>query len=113
MNKSQLLFLFGCIPARIFLAYIGTRLTPEQLPFFGIVLLGIGLGFLILYFNKFRMNAPESGIGVTWWHNLRLVHGLLYIAAAIYAFEQNSLVYIPLTIDVIFGLILFLIHHYF
>jgi hypothetical protein len=41
----------------------------------------IGLGFLSLYATNSRLNAPEGG-GVTWWAPYRVVHGLLYLAAA-------------------------------
>jgi len=103
MNK---LFLFGCIPVRVFLAYISTKVPNIEL--FGVILLIMSLGFLWLYFTNSRLNAREAG-GPTWWHNFRLIHGLLYLAAAIYAFQgKQDLVWIPLTIDVVVGLILHL-----
>jgi hypothetical protein len=99
----NILFLFGCIPVRIFLAYLSTIIKPDLLPYFGIILGIMSFGFLWLYFTNGRLSAPEAG-GVTWWAHLRLIHGLLYLAASIYSFQKSSLVWIPLTIDVIFGL---------
>jgi hypothetical protein len=52
------------------------------------------------------MNAPEGG-GVTWWANIRIIHGLLYLAASVYAFQGKPFVWIPLLIDVIFGFLAF------
>lgn len=109
--NSKLLFLAGCIPARLILAYLPQKLSPENLKLFGIVLVAISIGFLYLYSTGGRMNAPEAG-GYTWWHEMRLIHGMLYTTAAIYAFRGSSYASIPLVIDVVFGLILFLHHHY-
>jgi hypothetical protein len=55
--------------------------------------------------------AFEAG-GKTWWAELRLIHGLMYLAAAIYALQLKDVASIPLTIDVIFGLTVFLNKHY-
>jgi hypothetical protein len=99
----NLLFLFGCIPVRLLLAYLGATLNQEYLPYFGALLLVMSLGFLTLYFTNGRLNAPEAG-GKTWWANLRLIHGLLYLAAAIYAIQKTNVAWIPLSIDVLFGL---------
>ena len=76
INKSILYFLIGCIPIRIIIALIAMYINKEYLPYYGLVLLGPALGFLYLYFTKSRLNAPEAG-GITWWANLRIVHGLL------------------------------------
>ena len=113
MNKTQLLVLFGCIPLRILIAYVSTRIPPEYLYLFGILLFLISLGFLILYFKRIRMNPPESGTGTAWWHDFRLIHGLLYLAASIYAFQKKSILWIPLTIDVIIGSLIFIFHYNF
>jgi hypothetical protein len=106
--NSILLFLFGCIPMRLLLVYLSTIL-PHNIV--SIPLFLISFGFLYLYFTNGRLNAFEAG-GVTWWKDLRIIHGLLYLAAAIYAFQGNKLVWVPLLIDVIFGASSFLIHHY-
>jgi hypothetical protein len=113
MNRSQLLVLFGCIPVRIFLAYISTKIPLDKLQLFGIPLLMISLGFLTLYFTKMRMNSPESGTGTVWWHDLRLIHGLFYLMAAVYAFQKKEIVWIPLTMDITFGIIVFIVHYFF
>ena len=109
MNSINL-FLFGCIPARLLITYISTIIPVDKLKFFSIPLFIISLGFIYLYFTNGSLNAPEAG-GKTWWTNLRIIHGLLYLTAAIYAFQGDKLVWVPLLIDVIFGLFAFLIHH--
>ena len=104
---SKLLFLLGCIPARLLLVYLSTKIPNDKL--FGFLLLSISISFLYLYFTNGRMNAPEAG-GTTWWSPLRLVHGLLYLAAAIYSFQGKNIVWVPLLIDVIFGFFSFILH---
>jgi hypothetical protein len=106
------LFLLGCIPARLLLVFLSTKIPKDKLVYFGILLLTISMSFLYLYFTNNRLSAPEAG-GITWWSQLRLIHGLLYLTAAIYAIQGKDLVWIPLLIDVIFGLISFTNHHLF
>ena len=110
---SKMLFLLGCIPARLFLVYLSTKIPNNGQnavnKIFGFILLSISISFLYLYFTNGRMNAPEAG-GTTWWSPLRLVHGLLYLAAAIYSFQGKNIVWVPLLIDVIFGFFSFILH---
>ena len=68
-------------------------------------------GFLYLFFQNLRLNAPEAD-GNTWWANLRLVHGTLLMCAAIYCFRGDSTASVPLAIDVIFGFTLYIYHHF-
>ena len=105
--NSKLLFLLGCIPVRLFLVYISTQIPADKLKYFGIPLFLIAISFLFLYFTNGRMNAPEASGGVTWWSNLRIIHGLLYLAASVYSFQGKPQVWIPLLIDVIFGFFAF------
>lgn len=100
------LFLFGCIPARLALCLLAYNLNKKNLPYLGILLALIGISFLYLFFTKSRMNAPEAN-GETWWANYRLIHGMLYITASIYALRGENITWIPLLIDVSFGLVLF------
>ena len=110
-STSIYLFLLGCIPTRIVLVLIAAYLSRKYLPYYGVILLGPAMGFLYLYFFKLRMNAPEAG-GPTWWANFRIIHGLLYLAAAILAIQRKSIAWVPLAIDVIFGLCLFIYHRF-
>ena len=104
--NSKMLFLLGCIPVRASLAWYTKKYPSKNL---GYVLLIIAVTFLYLYFNNLRLNAQEASDGVTWWAPYRIIHGLLYLAAAIYMFKDSKRAWIPLTIDVILGFLVFMI----
>lgn len=108
-NKSINFFLFGCMPTRILLSILPIYINKNLLFYYGIVLFIISLSFLYLYFSNLRLNAFEAG-GFTWWANFRIIHGLLYMTGAIYSFQGLSIAWIPITLDTIFGLILFIYH---
>jgi hypothetical protein len=112
LDKDQriLYFLFGCITVRTIIAILPIYLPYEWLYYLGIIILAIGTTFLCLYFNNLRLQAPEGG-GITWWANFRLLHGALYLAAAHYLLKNQRIAWIPLTMDVILGLLLFLFNH--
>jgi hypothetical protein len=112
MNKQTRLgaFLLGCIPTRIAFAVIPLHIYESWLPYYGMIICAISIGFLYLYFGNLRLNSFESG-GNTWWSEYRLIHGLLYLTAAIYLFQKKRQAYLPLTLDVVFGFALFLRHH--
>jgi hypothetical protein len=105
--NSVFAFLVFCIPARILLA-LGSKYVPDKyLDLYAFILLSIGLSFLNAFFTNSRLNAPEAG-GITWWAQYRLIIGSLYICAAIYAFKgRRDLIWVPLVIDIIFGLFIF------
>lgn len=109
-TQPALLFLLACIPARIILSLIPLYINTSYLPYYGIILLLVSIGFLYLYFNNLRLNAPEAG-GSTWWAEYRIIHGMLYLTAAIYALQEKRLAWIPLATDVTLGLILFLFRY--
>jgi hypothetical protein len=110
INRHTLLFLFACIPVRIIIALMPLYFDSSYLPYYGSILLLPALGFLYLYFNNLRLNAPEGG-GNTWWAEYRIIHGMLYLTAAIYALQEKKLVWVPLTIDVALGIVLFLFRY--
>lgn len=117
----SLLFLLVCTPIRVLIAWTPVlfNLSNNILLLYGIILYLIGTSFFILYFGNYRLNAPEGG-GNTWWHSFRIVHGLLYCISGImiviksinmpYGLQKYySLLHVSqlLSIDIIFGLILF------
>ncbi len=126
--SSELLFFTLCIPIRIIFALLPNyKLIEKYIPIklnkkifyqvVGIIFLCIAVGFLYLYFTNERLNAREAG-GKTWWHNLRLLHGLLYLCASLYILwnvndlEKIKLASLPLAIDVLVGLGAFFRHRY-
>lgn len=106
-KQSIQYFLVGCIPTRIILALMPMYISPEWLYYYSFVLFAIAFSFLFLFFFNMRQNAFEGG-GITWWAKYRIIHGLLYLIAAIYAINKNRLAWIPLTLDVIIGLLIFI-----
>jgi hypothetical protein len=117
--NSKLLFLIACIPSRIFLSIIPLLNINSSIFYliFGLILFLISSGFLYLYFTNKRLDAMEAG-GYTWWHQLRLFHGLIYLCASIYILynlqNKNFIKYasIPLFIDVIIGLCAFIYYRF-
>ena len=109
--NSILAFLLLCIPARIIIA-LGSQFIPtDYLWLYGVVLLLIGLSFIYLFITNSRLNAPEAG-GKTWWSQFRIIIGFFYIAAAVYAFQgKRNLIWIPLAMDIVFGLTIFAYQH--
>lgn len=103
MYMMRPLFLLACIPLRLFLAYLARVLPADKLKLFSVPLFLMAFGFLYLYFTNGRLQAPEAG-GVTWWAPLRLVHGLLYLSAAVYAYQASTVAWVPLLVDVCLGL---------
>lgn len=118
------LFFGLCIPIRIIFAIL-PQIDGKLKNFFGsdksvklfykamaVLLFLISCGFFYLYYTNGRLNALEGGEN-TWWSKLRLIHGYLYTCAAIYIYRGNiKYASIPLTIDVVIGLIGYLNHHY-
>ena len=100
------LFVYACIPIRAIMAALPAMLPLAFLPLYGVVTALISVSFLYLYFSEKRMQAPEGG-GSTWWHKLRLVHGMQYATAAIYLMRQSREATIPLALDILCGAGLF------
>ena len=112
MNKLQkrfILFLLGCIPIRFLIVYIVKNIPNKYLPLTAPITLIMGLGFFYNFFIKKEKGATFKQ--VAWWNNLRPIHGLLYILYSYYAYKKNPNAYKILLIDVIFGLLSFLIYH--
>lgn len=113
IQKRFLLFLGGCIPARLFfvlLAKYGNRTIQTLL---GIMSFIIATGFLVIYFGKLRETGLETGGEKIWWNHLRPLHSLLYFAFFYNIFFGNSVnAWKILLIDVLLGLFSFLHFHY-
>lgn len=101
-----MLFLLCCIPLRILIALTPIYVSNAWMPYLGVLLLAISAGFFILYLGNLRLDAPEGG-GITWWSDFRLLHGSLYLTAAIYVFQGKTIAWIPLAFDVALGIGLF------
>lgn len=106
-NKIINLFIFGCFPVRLFIAFLAYRVTKlniSLLPIMGIFGLIIGLGFFYNIINKRERGAFNQKV---WWQNYRFIHSLLFLLFGVLALQKNENAYKLLFIDVILGLIFF------
>lgn len=111
IQKRFILFLFGCIGIRLLLVYIAKTYT-QYLPIMGLFGLFIGLGFFYIFFTGSRNTGQEVFGEKIWWNNLRPIHGTLYILFAISTITYTDISWKILLLDLIIGLISFLIFHY-
>ena len=112
LQKRMLMFLFGCIVVRSLFLLIVKYINPKYLPILGLLALIPAIGFIIIYLFDLRKRGNETFGQKIWWNSLRPVHASLYILFALLAFKKNKYSWIPLLLDVIFGLIAFIHHHY-
>ena len=111
IQKRFLYFLIGCIGARTSFVILTKNINPEYLPKLALIALIPAIGMLTVYFTNSRKTGLEVFGDKIWWNQLRVPHALLYILFAIYAFQQKEYSWIPLLIDVLLGLISFLVYH--
>lgn len=109
--KRFFLFLIGCIGTRILFVIIAKNIYNKYLPYLGYLAMVPAIGFIYIYLTNSRQTGAEVFGGKIWWNNIRPIHGLLYGMFAYNAIKQNSGAYKYLLVDVIIGLILFLMHH--
>lgn len=102
MNRIWLFF-FGCMPARILMAYLAYRFPN---PIFGLMALIVAIVWLSTTF-------PTHGVfqGKAWWKNLRPVHATLFLIYATLTVLLPRQAYISLVVDAIFGLIAATTHY--
>ena len=112
LQKRFLLFLFGCIGVRSLLVYIAKNVNTQFLMYMGYLALIPAVGFIYLYLSGTRKVGTEVFGEKIWWNNLRPIHGLMYLLFSYNAITGNKNAWIYLLIDVIIGLISFLIFHY-
>jgi hypothetical protein len=112
IQNRFLLFLGGCIPARLALTAMAKYLPLKYLPYMCLITLPIAIGFLYLYFTGKRTTGLETHGAPIWWMKFRIFHGLMYLLFSILAFKYYINAYRILFADTMFGLGLFLIHHY-
>jgi hypothetical protein len=115
MNQLQqrfLMFLIGCIGIRSLFVIIAKYINTKYLKYLGYVALLPAIGFIYIYLTGSRETGAEVFGEKIWWNNLRPVHSILYFLFAYNAIIGNKQSWIYLLIDVLIGLISFLIHHY-
>jgi hypothetical protein len=112
IQKRFALFLIGCIGTRLLLVYIAKNVNMTLLKYMGYLLLLPAFGFFYIFFTNSRKTGPEVFGDKIWWNNLRPIHGLLYLLFSYNAITGNKNAWIYLLVDVLFGLIAFLAHHF-
>lgn len=116
MNTIQerfLLFLFGCIGTRSLLVYLAKNSSILYLKYMGYLALLPAIGFMYLFLSGSRTSGAETFGAKIWWNNLRPIHGIIYFLFAYNAIIGNQSAWKYLLVDVIFGLISFLIFHFY
>ena len=108
--KRLFLFLFGCIPTRLFITYLA-KTQLEFLKYMSIPAILIAAGFASIYIFKLRETGREVFGAKIWWNNLRPIHAFLWGAFAISAFKGFKDAWKILLVDTLFGLISFIIFH--
>jgi len=111
IHKRFLLFLIGCMGSRLLLVYIAKNINSTWLKYMGYLALLPAIGFMYIYLSGARKTGPEVFGDKIWWNNLRPIHSLLYILFSYNAINGNKNSWIYLFIDVLIGLISFLVHH--
>lgn len=104
-------FWLGCVPARALYAYLAYRWTPNLTFYLAFPAILMGLSFIILRVANLRQTGFEVNYERIWWNNLRPIHGILYLIFAYLALQKNAFAYIPLVIDLCFGIVAFLFFH--
>jgi len=112
IHKRILMFLIGCIGTRTLLVYIAKTTDVKYLPYLGYLALLPAAGFLYIFVTGIRKTGAEVFGEKIWWNSLRPVHALLYTLFAYNAINKNKNSWIVLLVDVVFGLVNFLWHHY-
>jgi len=112
LTKRMLLFLIGCMGTRFLFVYISKTISLEYLPYLGYLALLPAIGFIYIYLTGSRETGAEVFGEKIWWNNLRPIHAVLYLIFAYSAITKNKNAWTWLLLDVLLGLVGFLIHHY-
>ena len=112
LQKIFLMFLIGCIGLRSIFVIIAKYINTKYLKYLGYLALLPAIGFIYIYLTGTRKTGVEVFGEKIWWNNLRPIHSILYFLFAYNAINGNKQAWIYLLVDVLFGLISFLIHHY-
>lgn len=112
LQKIFLMFLIGCIGLRSIFVIIAKYINTNYLKYLGLLALIPAIGFIYIYLTGTRKTGAEVFGNKIWWNNLRPIHSILYFLFAYNAIIGNKESWIYLLVDVLIGLISFLLHHY-
>lgn len=109
--KRRLLFVGGCIPTRLLIAYVVSRADEKWRQISAVAFTIIGIAMLYLAITGKRLNGPETfGEGVWWTPELRVLHACIYFAFAGLTFAGYGESFYLLYADAFIGLFAFLVH---
>lgn len=110
-HKTLLVYLFGCIGLRTLLVLVAKNTPLDYLPYLGYLALLPAIGFMYIYWTGSR----EKGIfgQHAWWNSFRPIHSIFYFLFAYNAIRQKANAWIYLLADVVFGLVTFILFHFF
>lgn len=112
LRQRFLMFLIGCIGLRSLFVVIVKYINTNYLKYLGYLALLPAFGFIYIYLTGSRKTGAETFGHKIWWNDLRPLHSILYFLFAYNAIMGNKQSWIYLLIDVLIGLISFLIYHY-
>jgi len=113
IQKRFLLFLFGCIGARLLLVHVAKTYKEQNIKNILLIFtLLVSAGFFFIYFTGIRKKGTETFGSDIWWNNLRPLHGFLYLLFAILLYKNKPYAWMILLADVVIGLSAFLMFHY-
>ena len=112
IQKRFLAFLFLCIPVRIAFVFIAKTINKKYLPYLGFLSILPAIGFAYIFIFGKRKTGRETFGQKIWWNNLRPIHSILYFMFAYLALIKSKNDYLPLLVDVIIGLVSFIVYHY-
>ena len=112
IQKRFIMFLLLCIPTRLFFVQFSKTTDINTLKKMGYIALLPAIGFIYIYLTKSRKSGRETQGSKIWWNDLRPLHSLLYFSFAYMAINGDKKnAYKPLLMDVILGLLSFIIFH--
>ena len=126
IQKRFAMFLGGCIPVRVIFVILAYMLARNKIKFIknnkkflrilGYLALLPAIGFFSIYSLGLSKSGPETQGNKIYWNYMRPIHGFFYLLFALCALSNNNyynkISYIFLLIDVIIGLLTFILHHY-
>lgn len=112
LHQRWLMFLIGCIGIRSLFVIIAKYINSQYLKYLGFLALLPAIGFSYIYITGSRKTGAEVFGEKIWWNHLRPIHSILYFLFAYFAIIGNKQSWIFLLIDVLIGLISFLIYHF-
>lgn len=114
-NKKRIfLFIFGCLPARLAIAYFASRLDARYLKMLAYVYFFIAIAMSYLALAGKRLTGPETFGHIVWWTpHMRLAHALLYFLFFTLTINDFKSSFVILYLDVLLGFIAFTVHELF